>query len=175
LYALDPDERGKVIWGDRIAKGGALGGFEWGGAVAQGIGYYSISDWRQSQPKEGGGLIAIHVEDGKRIWQAPPIVPECAGTRGCSAAQIAPVTLIPGVVFSGAMDGHLRAYDTQDGKVIWDFNTAQKFETFDGVPAHGGSLNASGPAVVDGMLYLTSGQGQGMPGNVILALSVDGR
>jgi polyvinyl alcohol dehydrogenase (cytochrome) len=175
LYALDPDERGKVIWGDRVAKGGALGGFEWGGAVAQGIGYYSISDWRQGQPNEGGGLIAIRVEDGKRIWQAPPIAPECASTRGCSAAQIAPVTLIPGVVFSGAMDGHLRAYDTQDGKVIWDFNTAQKFDTVDGVPAHGGSLNASGPAVVDGMLYLTSGQGQGMPGNIILALSVDGQ
>jgi hypothetical protein len=25
------------------------------------------------------------------------------------------------------------------------------------------------------MLYLTSGQGQGMPGNIILALSVDGQ
>ena len=175
IYALDPDQHGKVIWGDRVAKGGALGGLEWGGAVADGVGYYSISDWRQEQPNEGGGLIAIRVEDGKRIWQAPPVAPECASTRGCSAAQIAPVTLIPGVVFSGGMDGHLRAYDAKDGKVIWDFNTARSFDTVDQVAAHGGSLNASGPAAVDGTLYLTSGQGQGMPGNVVLALSVDGR
>jgi polyvinyl alcohol dehydrogenase (cytochrome) len=177
LYALDPDQGGKVIWGDRIAKGGALGGFEWGGAVADGVGYYSISDWRQGEPKAGGGLVAINVEDGKRIWQAPPIAPtpECAGTRGCSAAQIAPVTVIPGVVFSGSMDGHLRAYGSKDGKVFWDFNTARPFETVDQVAAHGGSLNASGPAVAGGMLYMTSGQQQGMPGNVVIALSVDGR
>lgn len=175
LYALDPDSKGSVIWHQKVAKGGALGGLEWGGAGADGVGYYSISDWRQGQPNEGGGLIAIRTEDGTRVWQAPPIAPDCASTPGCSAAQIAPVTLIPGVVFSGSMDGHLRAYDSKDGKVIWDFNTARKFETVDQVSAKGGSLNASGPAISDGMLYVTSGQGQGMPGNVVLAFSIDGR
>ena len=177
LYAIDPDQQGKIIWGDRIARGGALGGFEWGGAVADGIGYFPISDWRQEQPNEGGGLIAVHLDDGKRVWQAPPVRPnpDCAKTRGCSAAQIAPVTLIPGVVFSGSMDGHLRAYDAHTGKVLWDFDTARQFDAVDQIPTHGGSLNASGPAIVDGMLYLTSGQGQGMPGNVVLALSVGGK
>ena len=38
------------------------------------------------------------------------------------------------------MDGHLRAYSTMDGTVIWDFDTAQDFPTVNGVKAHGGSL-----------------------------------
>ena len=37
----------------------------------------------------------------------------CAGIEpGCSPAQSAAVTAIPGVVFSGSLDGHLRAYAT---------------------------------------------------------------
>ena len=38
---------------------------------------------------------------------------------------MAPVTAIPGAVFSGSMDGHLRAYKTEDGKLLWDFDTLQ--------------------------------------------------
>jgi polyvinyl alcohol dehydrogenase (cytochrome) len=81
------------------------------------------------------------------------------------------VTLIPGVAFSGSMDGHLRAYETSGGKIIWDYDTDRDFETVNGVKAHGGSLNGAGPAVVGGMLYVNSGYGSlgGMPGNVLLA------
>jgi len=28
----------------------------------------------------------------------------------------------PRVVFSGSMDGHLRAYETGGGKIIWDYD-----------------------------------------------------
>lgn len=46
-----------------------------------------------------------------------------------------------------------------------------------GVKAHGGSLNATGPTVADGMIFANSGYGQlgGMPGNVLLAFSMDGK
>ena len=75
------------------------------------------------------------------------------------------------------MDGHLRAYATKDGKVLWKVDTFRDYETVNGVAANGGSLDAAGPVVVDGMLYVNSGYGffGGKPGNVLLAFSVDGK
>jgi polyvinyl alcohol dehydrogenase (cytochrome) len=87
------------------------------------------------------------------------------------------VSAIPGVVFSGALDGHLRGYSTSTGEVLWDVDTEREFETVNGKPAHGGSMDAAGPAIVNGMVFVNSGYAQwgGMPGNVLLAFSVDGK
>ena len=84
---------------------------------------------------------------------------------------------MPGVVFSGAMDGHLRAYSTSDGKVIWDFDTVRDFSTVNGVAARGGGIDGGGAVVAGGMVFAGSGYAQfgGMPGNVVMAFSVDGR
>ena len=103
--------------------------------------------------------------------------PACIGKPGCSAAQMAPVSVIPGVVFAGSMDGHLRAYSAAGGLVVWDFDSLREFETVNGVKARGGSLNATGPTVAAGMLYVNSGYGQlgGMAGNVLLAFAPDGQ
>ena len=61
--------------------------------------------------------------------------------------------------------------------MIWDVDTAADFETINGVRARGGSLNGPGVTVVDGMAFVTSGYSSlgFMPGNVLLAFSVDGR
>ena len=73
------------------------------------------------------------------------------------------------------MDGHLRAYKASDGALLWDFDTLRDFETVNGVKAHGGSLNATGPTVYRGMLFVNSGYGAlgGMPGNVLLAFAAE--
>ena len=80
-------------------------------------------------------------------------------------------------MFSGSVDGHLRGYSTTDGRIVWDFDTAQPFATVRRVKAHGGSIDVGGPAIADGMLLTTSGYGQwgGVGGNVLLAFSVDGK
>ena len=80
-------------------------------------------------------------------------------------------------MFSGSVDGHLRAYATTGGKVVWDFDTAQTFDTVNGVPGHGGSLDGPGSAIGGGMLFVNSGYptGGGLPGNVLLAFSIDGK
>ena len=90
-------------------------------------------------------------------------------------AQMAPVTVISGVVFSGCLDGHLRAYDAKDGRVIWDFDTAREFQSVNGVKANGGSIDGPGPVVVNGMVFVNSGYSRfgGMPGNVLLAFAPD--
>ena len=75
------------------------------------------------------------------------------------------------------MDGHIRAFSTEDGHLLWDFDTAKDFPTINGVPAHGGSLDGAGSVIVDGMIYINSGYPRfgGMPGNVLLAFSLDGK
>jgi polyvinyl alcohol dehydrogenase (cytochrome) len=177
VHALDPDQQGEIVWQVRIGKGGPLGGIEWGPAADDSAVYAALSDINSTKPEAGGGLFALRIPTGEKIWYAAPPKPACAGKFGCSAAQMAPVSLIPGVVFSGSMDGHLRAYSAADGKVIWDFDTLREFETVNGVKASGGSMNATGPTVAAGMLYLNSGYGQlgGMWGNVLLAFSVEGK
>ena len=176
MYGLDPDDGGKELWQVRVGHGSGLGGIEWGSAT-DGANVYAansdISTLRSSgtAPPPPGGLAAINIRTGKLVWKTMPPKPACLGQSGCSAGQMAAVTAIPGVVFSGSMDGHLRAYSTKDGKIIWDFDTLPDFPTVNGVKAHGGSMSGNGPVVSGNMIYVASGFDvtAGMPGNVVLA------
>ena len=120
-------------------------------------------------------MFALRLDTGRQVWHTPP--PRACGRRErCSPAQSAAVSAIPGVAFSGSIDGHLRAYSTADGSIVWDVDTVRTYETANGVPARGGSLNVAGPAISDGTLIVNSGYVQnGTPGNVLLAFTVDGR
>jgi polyvinyl alcohol dehydrogenase (cytochrome) len=184
VHALDPDQQGEVLWSVRIGQGGTMGGVQWGSAADQSYVYVALSDIgrislaysvnSEADPKRGGGMFALRLATGERIWYTPP--PGCGDKPRCSPAQSAAVSAIPGVAFSGSVDGHLRAYSAADGKIIWDFDTIQPYETANGVPARGGSLDGPGPAIAGGMLFVNSGYptAGGMPGNVLLAFSVDG-
>jgi polyvinyl alcohol dehydrogenase (cytochrome) len=186
-HGLDPDRQGEILWQTRIGRGGALGGIQWGSASDGKNMYAALSDIKFTQeefgtgkklvadPKTGGGLFALDVATGKKVWAAAP--PLCGDRESCSPAQSAAVSAIPGVVFSGSVDGRLRGYSTVDGKVIWEFDTAHEFTTVNGFTAKGGSMDGPGPTVVGGMLLVSSGYGNwgGLPGNVLLAFSVDGK
>lgn len=177
VHALDPDQQGEVLWQTRVGKGGPLGGVEWGNASDGKNVYVAVSDhYATKDLSEAGGMFALRLSTGERVWSTP--APPCAsGKSACSPAQSAAVTVIPGAVFSGSLDGHLRAYATADGKIIWDVNTAVEYQAVNGVKAKGGSLDGPGPVVVGGILYVNSGYGLfgEMPGNVLLAFSVDGK
>ena len=75
------------------------------------------------------------------------------------------------------MDGRLRAYSAESGRVLWDVDTVREFKTVNGVRASGGSLNGPGPVIVGGMLFVNSGYARMgvLTGNVLLAFSVDGK
>jgi polyvinyl alcohol dehydrogenase (cytochrome) len=185
VHALDPDQDGKILWQYRVGKGGINGGVQWGSAADSSNVYVALSDLGRiavpnsqatvPDPEEGGGMFAIRLDTGQRVWQTPP--PRACRTRDrCSPAQSAAVSAIPGVVFSGAIDGHLRAYSTNNGSILWDVDTVQTYKTVNGVPGRGGSLNVAGPAISGGTVIINSGYVQnGMPGNVLLAFTVDGR
>lgn len=177
VYGLDPDHEGAIVWQTRLASGGPQGGIMWGAAADDHIAYFALSDWDPGKPEAGGGVAAIEIAAGKKLWSVPAAKPACVGTAGCSAAQPAPVTLIAGVLFAGSLDGHVRAYDARNGVTIWDFDTLKEFPTVNGIRAHGGSMNGSGPVVADGMLFVNAGYSRlpVMAGNVLLAFSTDGK
>jgi polyvinyl alcohol dehydrogenase (cytochrome) len=184
VHALDPDQKGKILWQTRVGKGGALGGVMWGSAADRQSVYVANSDVAflaggarglVLDPKVGGGLFALDLKTGKIRFKVPPS--ECGDRKQCSPAQAAAVTAIPGVVFSGGVSGYLRAYATRDGSLLWEVDTAQDYITVNGVKGKGGAMEGPGPTVVAGMLYVNSGYGSwgGISGNVLLAFSVDGK
>ncbi len=178
VHALDPDHEGEILWQVRAGKGGVVGGIEWGPAADDKNMYVAISDipvdGAEPDPRVGGGLLALQLTDGKQLWRAEP-APCVDNRKGCSPGQSAAVTVIPGVVFSGSLDGHLRAYSAADGRVIWDFDTAREFATVNDAAGHGGAINGPGATVVGGMVFVNSGYGflGQMPGNVLLAFTVE--
>jgi polyvinyl alcohol dehydrogenase (cytochrome) len=177
IYALDPDNGGKKLWEVKVGNGGALGGIEWGFAADRENVYVPVADVGGAARKPG--LTALKIATGERLWHVPAAPAKCSwGTSRCNNSQSAAATLIPGVVFSGTADGHLRAYATKDGTIIWDFDTAaQPYDGVNGMQAKGGTLDGGGPVVVNGVLYTNSGYGRliGQPGNLLLAFTVDGK
>jgi len=194
VHAVDPDT-GAILWQRRLGQGGRVGGVQWGSASDNSRIYVALSDVgmlpvtptsRGAQPsmlgspmlldpKAGGGLWALEPRTGEILWRTPH--PGCGDVPGCSPAQSGAVTLIPGTVFSGGLDGHIRGYSTADGKIIWDVDTKKEYTTVNGVKGTGGSLDGPGAVAVGGMLYVNSGYSfvGGSPGNVLLAFSVDGK
>jgi polyvinyl alcohol dehydrogenase (cytochrome) len=172
LWALDPDKQGAVVWQYRYGRGSGLGG-QWGGAADGVNAYIGTGDALSPQP---GGMHAVNLETGERAWFVPPQQKLCNATdRRCSASQSAAITAIPGVVFSAGGDGGLRAYAAKDGAIVWSFDTNRPFQTVNGVPANGGTMDASGAVAAGGMLFVNSGYNSfvGRAGNVLLAFRVD--
>ena len=175
VHAVDPDRNGEIVWQRRAGEGGKLGGIQFGPAADSRNAYVAVSDYRGPRPDSVGGITALRLSDGEVVWHRPGF--RCAAARKrCSPAQSAAVTVIPGTVFSGSLDGYIRAYSTEDGDVLWSYDTVREYpNTVNGVSARGGSLNGPGPVIVDGMVYVNSGYGQfgSMPGNVLLAFGAD--
>jgi polyvinyl alcohol dehydrogenase (cytochrome) len=206
VYGFDPDT-GRLRWKTAVGEGSALGGIEWGIAADDRHIFVPISDIGELfdeimkstgrpamfgyQTPAKAGLFALDPFSGKVAWNTPAPIAPChyAGDRSgdfmqgaCVRAQSAAPGVIPGIVFSGTLDGWFRAYDTASGKIIWAFSTtAQTYSTVNAVSAQpGGGIDGMGPTIAGGMIYTMSGfNGAGRTGgnglNVLLAFSVDGR
>ncbi|CAN5335252.1 PQQ-binding-like beta-propeller repeat protein [soil metagenome] len=206
VYGMNPDT-GKVLWSTKVGMGSGLGGIEWGMAADPKRVFVAISDGlnlldeimrpqgviliADAQPKGKPGLSAVDPGTGKILWTTPAPIAPCkyAGDRSrdtakgaCIRAQSAAPGAMPGVVFSGTMDGWFRAYDAATGKIVWQYSTtAQTYDTVNGVKGQpGGSIDGMGPAIAGGMVYTMSGfngaaQTGGNAVNVLLAFSVDGK
>jgi polyvinyl alcohol dehydrogenase (cytochrome) len=207
VYGVDPDT-GRTLWKTAVGAGSPLGGIEWGmGAdnkylfvpnsdIGEIFNEIAIAAGAPSPTPESAvvgkpGLFALDPFTGKIIWNTPAPMAPChyAGDRSkdftkgaCVRAQSAAPAVMPGIVFSGTLDGWLRAYDAASGKIVWEFSTtAQTYSTVNGNPAQpGGGIDGMGPTIAGGMVYTMSGfNGAARTGsngiNVLLAFSVDGK
>jgi len=170
-YALDPD-KGTLVWQYRFGQGSGLGG-QWGAAADGQTVYFGVGDYQTQNP---GGMRAARLATGEQVWSVPGPQPRlCASTPRCNPSQGGAVTLIPGAVLAGSLDGGLRAYSTEDGRVLWQYDTNREFETVNGVKGTGASIDGSPLIVGGGMIYVNSGYGgiAARPGNVLLAFGVE--
>jgi polyvinyl alcohol dehydrogenase (cytochrome) len=182
VLALDPDRKGAPLWKTPLGRGAIQGGIHFGMAVAEGRIYAPIADMKDSRdgrtyvgaPRPG--INAVDAATGKVHWSTPAD-DVCGGREYCDPGISAAVTAIPGAVFAGHMDGRFRAYDGENGKVLFEFDATRDIRTVSGAVARGGSFGGAGAAVRDGHVVVNSGYGLyfHMPGNVLLVFSAGGR
>ncbi|MCU0976280.1 MAG: PQQ-binding-like beta-propeller repeat protein [Steroidobacteraceae bacterium] len=180
VYALDLAKRGEPVWHNKVGRGGIQGGIHFGMALDGQRLYVPISDMTSPEAEvhlhdvpSKAGIYALDVATGKTLW-SQPADNVCNGRQYCEAGISAAITAMPGAVLAGHMDGRLRAYEAETGKVLWEYDTTQDVTATDGSRAHGGSFGGgAGPIVQDGMLFAASGYGIyfHMPGNVLLAFA----
>ena len=163
VWALNPDN-GQVIWKQDVAReiAGGRGETLFGGAVDSEKAYFGLIS---------SGHVALDLKTGEEVWYVPLVPPQ---GRENERGVVGAVTLIPGVLLSGARDGMIRASSSRTGQLLWEFDSRQDFTTVNGVAARGGSAASGGPIVANGMVFIGSGypgfQG-GQPGNVLLAFA----
>ena len=179
VYALNPDAKGAIVWQQRVGRGGIMGGIHWGMASDGKTLYVPIND-HDAYPADSAkpafpGLHALRVTDGTIQWSAVEKDRCEKGTKWvCAPGISAAITLIPGLVFGGALDGLLQAYSTTDGRVLWSYDTNRNFDAVNGVKASGGTIDSAGPVVMGNQLFVNSGYAKfgEKAGNVLLAFTI---
>ena len=181
LHALDPDRDGEVVWETRVGRiihirGPSFGGVEHGIAADRERAYVPIADIDVMENTAAGSLVAVKPRfGGNRLARQGQRTAGAAASRGVAIPSMtSPPTVAGEVVFAGANDGVLRAYDRGTGEIVWRFDTVFDVKGVNGLTGSGGSISRGGTALVDGMFFQSSGYGQGlgMPGNVVFAFEI---
>jgi polyvinyl alcohol dehydrogenase (cytochrome) len=193
ITALDPDNEGAVLWvaqaGDQLSPNAAE---PWGGASNGELYFRPLSFADQT-----GAMAALRLTNGERVWYTklsrPADCPPPSGrgggpgqgggpgggaaqSRACNVGNNQGATAIPGGVLTGSRDGVMRAFASNDGRILWEFPTAtMEFTPVNGVKGYPGSFGGPGPTVIDGMVYVGSGYSivGGAPGNLLLAFGIE--
>lgn len=182
LTAIDPDRDGAPLWQVKVGRGSLQGGIHFGMSSEGSRIYVPIYD-SLTTPLAGTyddrGFPGMHMVDantGKLVWSGP-FFDDCNGRVPCEPGISAATTAIPGAVIAGHIDGWLRAYERETGKVLWQTDTIRDYPTASGTIAHGGSMSGPGPAVYHGHLITNSGYGFAfkLPGNALLVYTIDGK
>ncbi len=203
VFALDPDPTtadGKLLWRSRLSQGTTNGGIHWGMALSGQRLLVPVADPERERPgyTPKPGLYALNLADGHLLWQQPvqrgcdiaaadrPKIglesmrsgkkPDLAQMYRCSFyyGLSAAATATDDLVFAAGLDGRIRAYDIETGRVLWQAETAKAFSADNGINGHGGAIDVSGQTLAGGWLYVQSGYsmfGQ-LPGNVLLAYKI---
>ena len=123
VWAVNPDN-GQVLWKQDVAReiAGGRGETLFGGAVDNEKAYFGLIS---------SGHLALDLKTGEEVWYTPLVPPQ---GRENQRGVVGAVTLIPGVLLSGARDGMIRAASSRTGQLLWEFDSAKEFTTVNGVP-----------------------------------------
>ena len=178
VYALDPDADGELLWETRAGSGGTMGGIHYG-MSSDGDGLFvGVSDLPTNNPYNVGegqpGIHRLDLASGAIEWRN--LLPNVCGETKflCFQGISAAVSSSPGLVFAGGLDGMLRAFDAESGAILWETNTVQEYGDVNGVRGFGGAIEADGPVIAGGSVYITSGYEKWgeQPGNMLLVYSI---
>jgi polyvinyl alcohol dehydrogenase (cytochrome) len=184
LWALDPDNGGKVLWQRDFGTGSPIGGIHWGIAVDGGRVFAPVHQFAGpdgKDPNQTPALHAVNIDTGEVAWSYES-KPDCSGDRAKRVPRCQTIiglsgapTVIDGVVLQGSVDGYLRAFDAASGEVLFQYDTARSYDAINGVAAKGGAIDNASIVATNGMIFVNSGYalmaGQ-PPGNVMLAFRV---
>jgi polyvinyl alcohol dehydrogenase (cytochrome) len=194
VWALDPDDNGRVIWEqNQLSQGTPFGGIHWGIAYDGERLLVPIADPHLPKPNYNAkpALHALDQETGEILW-TQNIEPSCEFNRQKAMASMAagkpldchpwrgisaPPTIVDDVVLVGNIEGMYRAYHTKTGKLLWQRNTNIAFDGINGVAGHGGSIDNNGSLISAGRVYIQSGYSlfRQLPGNVLLQYTLEGK
>jgi polyvinyl alcohol dehydrogenase (cytochrome) len=133
-------------------------------------------DGREHPEPARPGLYALDLRNGEYAWKSPAENICREDQEYCHPGYPAAITVIEDIVIAGSNDGHLRIFDVQTGKILWDRDTAITFDSLGGGKAKGGSFGGgAGPIAFQGQLIVNSGYGFAgkMPGNALLVFEVE--
>ena len=177
VYGLDPDHGGEILWQTHLggSAGGAATAASGSGGIAHGLAadhrnvYAALTGTLAQPANDSGSLTALDLKTGIARWHVATPPAACSWTDGpCLHGGSQAVSVMPGSAFEGTLDGHLRAYSTIEGKVQWDFDAGRNLQTLNGIMARGGPLDHGGATIVNGAVYVNSG-------NALLVFTVDGQ
>lgn len=184
VLGYDPKGKAEPLWSTRVGRGSIQGGIHFGMAAEGSRVYAPVNDMNNTRNGDyldpelaRPGVHAIDAATGEVLWSHIQQNVCGEGRPFCDPGVSSPVTAIPGAVIAGHMDGYIRAYDGETGKVLLEYDTTRKVETVNGVDAVGGSMSGAGPTVAKGHVISNSGYGlySHEPGNMLVVLSVDGK
>lgn len=181
VYALDPDNKAQVVWATDVGRGSIQGGVHFGMSAADTRLYVPINDMNNTRngdyldPEQARpGMHSIDANTGKLLWSNVQSNVCFEEDEFCDPGISSAVTSIPGAVFAGHLDGFVRAYASESGKLLWEFDTRPERIGVNGITGHGGSMSGAGPAIVDGHVVINSGYGlyNHEPGNLLMVFAV---
>ena len=182
VYGLDPDNKGAVLWQTEIGRGSIQGGVHFGMATDENQLYVPINDMNNTRNGDyldpelaRPGMHSIDALTGKLLWSHVQENVCHKDAEFCDPGISAAVTAIPGAVFAGHLDGFVRAYGSESGKLLWEFDTRPEIIGVNGEPGFGGSMSGAGPAIAIGHVVTNSGYGlyNHEAGNLLLVFSAD--
>tara|TARA_B100001250_G_scaffold259096_1_gene223071 strand:+ start:2274 stop:4148 length:1875 start_codon:yes stop_codon:yes gene_type:complete len=178
VYALDANNKGKIIWTKRIGKGGFAGGVHWGMATDNKSVFAAVADTNFINKFPGPATPGIYSLDGltgNLNWKFTP-QDRCIEKEkpACDIGISAAITATNDLVVGGGFDGWLYILNKNTGKLLWEYNTNIDFTEIAGIKAHGGSIESDGPVINGNNLLINSGYlyGGRLGGNVLLNFEI---